>query len=141
MVSQMKPFESFTHSTPSSNRAIELSMLSRLAISIALAVALIVAPTYASPRTCIVTDAPAQKACKPGCCANKACCATSKKVSGPIAQPLTKSASGSELSAICVATVAAAPISTSLDRQFVFWRAAWCALVQPQLAVLCTFLI
>jgi hypothetical protein len=117
-------------------------MLSRIAIALALVVALTTAPFHASARTCIVSDAPVQKACKPGCCANKTCCATSKKNTAPISQPFAKGASGPQLNATCIATITAvAPGYVSLDRQLSLSRAPSCAVVQPQLAVLCTFLI
>jgi hypothetical protein len=135
-------FSKLGHSTSKSNRAIKLSVLSRISISSVMAAALIVAPTYASTRTCITTDAPVQKACKPGCCANKACCATSKKNSAPISQPLAKNGSAREVNLAPVAAATTiAPGCTSLDRQFPLSRTRSCAIAQPQLAVLCTFLI
>jgi len=119
-----------------------LEMLSRIAISLAMAVALIAAPFHVSGRTCIVSDAPVQKACKPGCCANRTCCATSKKNDAPISQPFAKDAAGSDLNATCIATISGvAPGYISLDRHLSLSRAHSCAVVSPQLAVLCTFLI
>jgi hypothetical protein len=117
-------------------------MLGRIAIALGLIVALTTAPFQVAARTCILSDAPIQKACKPGCCANKTCCATSKKNTAPVSQPFAKSASGSELNATCIATITLiAPGHVSLDRQLSLSRAPSCALVSPQLAVLCTFLI
>jgi hypothetical protein len=117
-------------------------MLSRIAIALALVIALMAAPFHVSARTCIVSDAPIQTACKPGCCANKACCATSQKNTGPISKALANGVLGSELNATCVATIiAVVPGFVSLDRQLPLSRAHSGALVSPQLAVLCTFLI
>jgi hypothetical protein len=118
------------------------SMLGRIAISVALVAAVAAAPIRMSARTCIVSDTPSQKACQPGCCANKTCCATSSKHTGPVSPPLAKSQSAPELNATGVATLGAiAPDYPSLDRQFSFSRAPSCAIASPQLAVLCTFLI
>src|SRR3989440_240521 len=90
-------------------------MLGRITISLAMAVALMTTPFHVSARTCIVSDAPVQKACKPGCCANKTCCATSKKNNAPISQPLAKNGSAPELSATCAVTLnAIAPDYVSL---------------------------
>src|ERR1700731_2697690 len=117
-------------------------MLSRIAIALALVVALTTAPFHVSARTCILSDSPVQKACKPGCCANKSCCATSKKNSAPISQPLAKNGSAPELNAACAVTLnALAPDCISLDRQPSLLRAQSCAIGSPQLTVLCTFLI
>ena len=107
-----------------------------------MAAALLVAPVSISAQSCILLNAAAEKACQPGCCANKTCCATSRKNTAPAAQPLAKSASGSELNATCIATITAvAPGYVSLDRQLSLSRAPSCAVVPPQLAALCTFLI
>src|SRR5438477_6892410 len=115
-------------------------MLTRIAFSLTMVAALITAPVYVSARTCIVSDSPVQKACKPGCCANKTCCATSKK-GAPISQSLAKSDAGSELNAtVAAALTAIAPGFALLDRQFLV-RPSLCTSAPPQLAVLCTFLI
>src|SRR5437660_12453318 len=68
-------------------------MLSRIMISVAMAAALLVAPVSISARSCILLNAAAEKACQPGCCANKTCCATSPQNTAPASQPLAKSAS------------------------------------------------
>ena len=102
--------------------------------------ALLAAPIHLSARTCIISDAPIHKACQPGCCANKACCATSQKAA-PVSQPFAKNNSTFEFNATCVAAVnLPASDYISLGRQFSFLRANSCAIC-PQLAVLCTFLI
>ena len=133
-------FESATRSTRVVSYATSLLMISRIALSLATMAALTMAPLHLSARTCILSDAPAQKACKPGCCANKSCCATSKK-SAPVS-PLATNSSGSELNATCVATVViACPDYVSLDRHLSVARSSLCAFASPQLAVLCTFLI
>jgi hypothetical protein len=107
-----------------------------------MAAALLVAPVSISARSCILLNAPAEKTCQPGCCANQTCCATSHKNTAPVSQPLAKGISGSELSVTFIATITAvAPAYISLDRQLSLSRAQSCALVSPQLAVLCTFLI
>jgi hypothetical protein len=128
-------------STHGSRYVIYLSMLTRIAISVAMLAALGAVPVYVSARSCVVSDSPVQKACKPGCCANKSCCATSTKRTAPASQPFAKSSAGSELNATFAAAFAAiAPGFVSLDRQSL-QRAPLCAIAQPRLAVLCTFLI
>src|ERR1041385_1082391 len=117
-------------------------MLSRIMLSVAMVIVLVAAPVRVSARTCILLNASGEKACQSGCCANKSCCATSQKNTAPASQLLAKSASGFELSATCVATLSAiAPGCVLLDRQLSSSRTPSCAVIAPQLAVLCTFLI
>ena len=117
-------------------------MLGRITISLTMAVALMTAPFHVSARSCIVSDTAVNKACQPACCANKTCCATSKKISDPVSQPLAKNGSAPELNATCAVTLnAVAPDCFSLDRQISFSRTRSCAPTSPQLAVLCTFRI
>jgi hypothetical protein len=128
-------------STDQANCVIYLSMLRRSAISLAIGAALITAPVYISARTCIVSDSPAQAACKPGCCANKSCCATSTKTTAPASQLFAKGSAGSEFNATPVATLSATgPPCASQDRQLPLSR-EYSRASPPQLAVLCTFLI
>jgi hypothetical protein len=110
-------------------------------ISMAMAAALFTAPVGLAARSCILTNAPSQKACQPGCCANKTCCATSPKNTAPPSQPLAKADPGQQLSATCFA--AALPLSSREVRaeQFRFQPAAPLANSPPRLALLCTFLI
>ena len=116
-------------------------MLSRIVISLAMTTALVTAPMSLSARSCIFSSS-AEKACRPGCCANKTCCTTSSKKTEPVSQPMAKSASGFELSAICAPiSNVAAPATPSLDRHLSPWRTLSCAIASPRLAVLCTFLI
>jgi hypothetical protein len=117
-------------------------MLSRIMISVAVAVALVGAPMGSIARSCILVNAPSQKACQPGCCANKTCCATSPKNTAPASQPLAKADSGQQLSATCFAT-AALPFSScdAGTQQFRVHAASLSAHSPPQLALLCTFLI
>jgi hypothetical protein len=116
-------------------------MLSRIIISMAMAAALFTAPVGVAARSCILTNAPSQKACQPGCCANKTCCATSPKNTAPSSQPLAKADSAQQLSATCFA--AALPLSSCEvgAEQFRFQAAAPLANSPPRLALLCTFLI
>jgi hypothetical protein len=68
-------------------------MLSRTTVSLALVAALVVASERSASATCILLNAPSQKACAPACCANKSCCETSHKRAGEPAQPLTTTGS------------------------------------------------
>jgi hypothetical protein len=107
-----------------------------------MAAALFMAPVGFAARSCILTNAPSQKACQPSCCANKTCCATSPKNTAPPSQPLAKADSSQQLSATFVAT-AALPFSSceAGTEQFRLHLTSLSAHSPPQLALLCTFLI
>src|SRR6059058_5152380 len=74
-------------------------MLRRITISVAMATVLFTAPVGLAARSCILTNAPSQKACQSSCCANKTCCATSPKNTAPQSQPLAKADSGQQAKA------------------------------------------
>jgi hypothetical protein len=107
----------------------------------AMATALFTAPVGLAARSCILTNAPSQKACQSSCCANKTCCATSPKNTAAPSEPLAKADSGQQLSATCFA--AALPFSSceAGAEQFRFQAAAPLANSPPRLALLCTLLI
>jgi hypothetical protein len=65
-------------------------VLSRIAVSLVVAMTLPVAAMPLSARTCILSNVASEKACKPGCCANKMCCETSEKNRTSPEQPLAK---------------------------------------------------
>src|SRR6266446_7197664 len=116
-------------------------MVSRLIISMAMAAALFTAPVGLAARSCILINAPSQKACQPTCCANKTCCATSPKNTAPESQPLAKADSGQQLSATCFAAALPLPSCEVGAEQSRFQPAAPLANSPPRLVLLCTFLI
>jgi len=107
----------------------------------AMAAALFTGPVGLAGRSCILSSAPAQQACKQGCCANKTCCATSSQHKSTPSHPLAKADSGQQLKATCFAD--ALPLSRHEigAEQFRFQAAAPLANSPPRLALLCTFLI
>jgi len=68
-------------------------MVSKIGTSIILAAAFFGASMRLPTASCILSNAPAEKACTPGCCANKTCCITSPNNTGPPVQLLAKSGS------------------------------------------------
>jgi hypothetical protein len=107
----------------------------------ATAAALFTAPVGLASRSCILSNVASEKACKPSCCANKTCCATSPKNTAPQSQPLAKGDSSQQLKA--TGFVAALSFSSGEvgAEQFGFQAAAPLANSPPRLALLCTFLI
>ena len=83
------------------------AVLSRIAISFLVAMTLPVAAMPLSARSCILSNVASEKACKPGCCANKKCCETSEKNRATPSQPLAKSAADQQ-------NIAAWPPATSI---------------------------
>src|SRR5213596_2280793 len=116
-------------------------MLSRIIVSAAMATALFIAPVGLAARSCILTNAPSQKACQPSCCANKTCCATSPKNTAPPSQPLAKADFGQQLSATCFATAALPFSSCEAGAEQFRFQATSLSANSPRLALLCTFLI
>ncbi len=110
-------------------------------ISVAMAAALFMAPTGLDGRSCILVNAPSQKACQSSCCANKTCCATSPKNTAPSSQPLAKADSGQQVKAIGFVTALSFSSCEAGAEQFRFQAAAPLANSPPRLALLCTFLI
>ena len=110
-------------------------------ISVATAVALVAAPIGSAARSCILTNAPSQKACQSSCCANKTCCATSPKNTAPPSQPLAKADSSQQLKATGFVTALSFSSYEAGSEQFRFQIAPPLANSPPRLALLCTLLI
>jgi len=110
-------------------------------ISVATAVALVVAPMGSAARSCILVNAPSQKACQSSCCANKTCCATSPKNTAPPSQPLAKADSNQQLKATGFVTALSFSSYEAGAEQFRFQVATPLANSPPRLALLCTLLI
>src|SRR5881227_2273215 len=101
-------------------------MLNRIIISVAMTAALLTAPVGLSARSCILSSAPAEQACKPGCCANKSCCATAKEHKSNPTHPLGKADSNYKVSVTCIAVPSAAlPSSESAAQLFARYTAAF----------------
>jgi hypothetical protein len=116
-------------------------MLNRIMISVAMAAALLVAPVSISARYCILLNAAAEKACQPGCCANKTCCATSQKNTAQAAQPLAKSGSDQQTIATLPSLVAVAALIPAAETSSIFSSRDCTAHSPPPLALSCIRLI
>jgi hypothetical protein len=117
-------------------------MLSRIIVSVAMTAALFMAPANFAARSCILSSAPAQQACKPGSCANKTCCATSSEHKSTPAHQLAKADSSYEVNAASVALAVTVPPSPEIGSQkFLLSNASVVEHSSPTLAVLCSFLI
>src|ERR1700676_481748 len=116
-------------------------MLSKIGVSLVLAAALLLGAVRLPASPCILSNAPSEKACVSGCCANKSCCETSHQRTGPPAQPLTKA--GSDQANIA-ALPPAAPIivfKQFAEQSAVFLSAEWTAHSPAPLALICIRLI
>ena len=125
-----------------SNLCYTKSMLSRIIISLATAAALFTAPAGLTARSCMLSSAPEQKTCQPGCCANKTCCATSKAHKATSTQPLVKPDSSYNLNATSVAVATAAlPSPEFCTQRFALSNAASGGHSPPTFALICIRLI
>ena len=117
-------------------------MWSRMMISVAITAALVTAPVGFGARSCILSSAPVERACKPGSCANKSCCATSNEHKSNTTQPLAKSDSTYQVNASSVALPTAVPPSFESGVQvFPGYYDAFAAPSAPTLALICIRLI
>jgi hypothetical protein len=118
------------------------AMVSRITVSVAVALALFTAAVRVpAGATCIITNTSSEKACEPGCCANKSCCATSHERTGPPVQPLAKSSSDQQnVTAISAAVVFVLPVQVATKSRIL--SSAECkAHSPPPLALSCICLI
>jgi hypothetical protein len=68
-----------------------LFMRRTTAILCSVVLAMLASPLRLPAASCILSNSPSHEACKMDCCANKTCCAVSKKSTTPVSQPLSKS--------------------------------------------------
>jgi len=59
--------------------------------SLMVGLALVAATAELPAATCLTTSGQSEMACKPGCCADKACCETTPNPTEPTTQPLARS--------------------------------------------------
>jgi hypothetical protein len=92
--------------------------------------------------SCPVAGAPIGKACRPGCCANKSCCADSQKNHNVPSPPLAKDSASNYQPVAIVALCLTASVVEFRSIQISPHSVATCvARSAPRLALLCTFLI
>ena len=116
--------------------------VSRIIVSVAMTAVLFTAPMGLTARSCIVSSAPAQQACKPGSCANKACCATSSEHKSTPAHPLAKADSSYDVNAASIALPVIVPPSPEVASQkFLLSNASVGEHSPPTLALICIRLI
>lgn len=116
-------------------------VISRIAVSLAVALALFAATVRLPATACVMTNAPSPKACEPGCCANKTCCLTSHERTGPPVQPLTKASPDQQhIVAIAAHAGVVVPVETARKPQL-FSSVEYGAHSPPTLALLCIRLI
>jgi hypothetical protein len=69
-------------------------------ILFALLLAMLMRPLQIPAASCILSNLPSPDGCKPNCCANKTCCAASKKSTMPVSPPLAKNGDANQQQAI-----------------------------------------
>jgi hypothetical protein len=116
-------------------------MLSKVTVSFAVGLALFAATVRLPAAPCMLTNAPSERACQPGCCANKACCETSYQRTGPPVQSLAKSGADQQNIATLPATVAVVVLNEAATGSSFFPSAEDSAHSLPPLALSCIRLI
>ena len=112
------------------------------AILFMVVLALLARPLQLPAASCILSNAPSHEACKPNCCANKTCCAVSKKSSAPVSPPLVKSSDAGQQ--LLIGFVAVSIIDSIVETAFAWPASATIparAHAPPPLAATCIRLI
>jgi hypothetical protein len=116
-------------------------MLSKVTVSVAVGLALFAATVRLPATPCFVTNTPSEKACQPGCCANKTCCATSHERTGPPVQPFAKSGLDQQNLTTPPTAVVAVVLNQTATESLVFSSVEWAAHSLPPLELICICLI
>src|SRR6266513_3988791 len=116
-------------------------MVGKITVSLAVGLALFAVTVRLPAAPCIVANTPSPKACQPGCCANKACCATSHERTGPPVQPLAKSSLDQQNVETLPPTVAAFWSVQVPVESLGFSSAEWAEHSPPALELICIRLI
>ncbi len=116
-------------------------MLGRVAVSLTLIVAMVIAGASVS-STCASSNAPNQKACASPCCATKPCCAMSEKPNTESIPPFTTSTSSQQNFIASAPVVSDVPIAPPAATDRLRWPLANVQWHSPEtLALLCIRLI
>jgi hypothetical protein len=110
-------------------------------VSLVLLAGVAITPMRLPAASCILNNTPSEKACNPGCCANKTCCETSSKNTAPPVQPLAKSGSDHQNIATYPPTVAIVVLSYTTAESPVFSSAEFISHSPAPLALICIRLI
>lgn len=128
-------------STDGHRHARKQLMLSRIAVSLTLVLAVLIAESSVS-STCVLPNAPNQKTCASPCCATKPCCATSGRSNTESKPPFATSTSSQQSFVACapaVADVQVAPPPATDRSHFPIAGVQWHS--SETLALLCIRLI
>jgi hypothetical protein len=91
-------------------------------------------------RSCILSNIASEKACKPGCCANKKCCETSEKNRAIPSQPLAKSGADQQ-NVVAFSSAIAVGVDQDTTPKLVLRLGANSSHSPPTLALICIRLI
>jgi hypothetical protein len=117
-------------------------MRSKISLAVMVAIALIIAPMKLPAAACTMSSVASEKACESGCCANKACCATSPKKTPAPVQPLTKPGSDQQNIVFLPSTIVVATLPRAATKQSgVFSNAKNAAHLPAPFALICIRLI
>ncbi|MDP9254696.1 MAG: hypothetical protein M3O66_07155 [Verrucomicrobiota bacterium] len=117
-------------------------MTRQLTLALLLVAALFMSALRLPAQSCLLSSSAIEKACRPGCCANKTCCATSARNTVIPSQPLAKNSATHELAAVVAhANPTLLPDQGSATKLAVRSQAQSAAHSPPRLALFCTFLI
>jgi hypothetical protein len=116
-------------------------MIRNVIVSAGIGLALFSASVRLPAAPCVVTNTPSPKACQPGCCANKTCCATSHERTGPPVQPSAKSSSDQQTFATVLALPGLALFVRDATESYVVSSEKFAAHSPAQFTLICIRLI
>lgn len=116
-------------------------MRKKAAILFAVILAMAVRPLPLPAASCVLSNAPSEKACKMECCANKTCCATPRKETKPVSQPLSQNGIAKQLILGFVAIPVIDSLAFAISVQLTSSAAPVRAHSPPPLAATCIRLI
>ena len=129
------------NSTSWPDHAMERVMLAKAAVSVAVGLSLCAATLRLPTVSCVLSNSSSPVACKPGCCANKACCETSHERTAAPVQPFAKSGLDQQNLAPSPAIVATVVLNQTATESPVFLSVGWTAHSPTPLALGCIRLI
>lgn len=116
--------------------------MKQIVLVLALMIALFAGAIRLPAQTCILSSSASEKACLPGCCANKTCCAVSTENARLPSLPLSKDGVSQNIipNVALLATKLVAPQRLAVAPS-AWFPATWVVPSPPRRALFCTFLI
>ncbi len=116
--------------------------MKQFVLILALMTALFAGAIRLPAQTCILSSSASEKACLPGCCANKTCCAVSSENARLPSPPLSKDSVSQDVTpTVAVPATKLVALQRLAIAPSAWFPATWVMPSPPRRALFCTFLI